>query len=411
MKVQQFSIKPYTLYNTIQNYEWGTKNESAFIPHFIGAEVEPDKPYAELWIGAHPKAPSKIEIGGSRIPLNKVIEEYPVECLGEYVRGKFSGTFPFLLKVLSVANALSIQSHPNKLQAQLLHAKDPKNYPDDNHKPEIAIALNSLVALAGFKPVDSIRKDLRLLPELTELVGKDLIDEIIKSEDLIATENLIKQLYGIMMRHADEKKRLDACISKIQKRLTEKESRSPEEEQFLNQHALFGSDVGLLSFFFFNLLHVHEGQAIFTNAGVPHAYIKGNIIECMANSDNVVRAGLTKKFKDVETLLNIIRYDFAESPILQAGKGTDEVTYRTAAEEFEVSRIRKPRGLRKKCFSNARPVVYLITHGSLEVHWNCDETAITLKFSKGNSFFVPAALSQYEIASGEDVEFFAVAIP
>ena len=79
--LKQFSIKPYKLYNTIQNYEWGTKNESAFIPHFIGEEVEPNKPYAELWIGAHPKAPSKIEIGGARIPLNKVIEDHPEECL------------------------------------------------------------------------------------------------------------------------------------------------------------------------------------------------------------------------------------------------------------------------------------------------------------------------------------------
>ena len=78
MFLKKFSLKPYTLYNRIQNYDWGTKNESAFIPHLIGAEIEPDKPYAELWIGAHPKAPSEIEISGERIPLNKVIEEYPM---------------------------------------------------------------------------------------------------------------------------------------------------------------------------------------------------------------------------------------------------------------------------------------------------------------------------------------------
>ena len=409
--LKQFSIKPYKLYNTIQNYEWGTKNESAFIPHFIGEEVEPNKPYAELWIGAHPKAPSKIEIGGARIPFNKVIEDHPEECLGEYVRNKFSGTFPFLLKVLSAANALSIQTHPNKVQAQRLHAKDPKNYPDDNHKPEIAIALDSLVALVGFKPVQSIRKQLEFLPELDELVGHGLVEEILKSVDPLMVENRIKRLYEIIMQRADEKERLAACIANIHKRLTEKNNRSLEEEQFLEQHKLYGADVGLLSFFFFNLVHLQQGQAIYTGAGVPHAYIKGNIIECMANSDNVVRAGLTNKFKDVETLLNIILYTFAECPVLNAGMGTGDVTYRTAAEEFEVVKNKKPGGLRKKCYSKDRPIVYLVTRGSLELHWNDDGTACTLKFSKGESFFIPAALSQFDIASNDDVEFFAVAIP
>ena len=301
---------------------------------------EPNKPYAELWIGAHPKAPSEIEIDGTRIPLNKVIEDYPTECLGEYVRQKFSGTFPFLLKILSAAHALSIQTHPNKVQAQQLHAKDPKNYPDDNHKPEIAIALDALVALVGFQPVYSIKKHLEYLPELDELVGQGLVDEIVKSEEPLMLENLIKQLYRLIMQRADDEECMAACIAKIRKRLTEKEFRSPEELQFLEQYELYGTDVGLFSFFFFNLVHVQHGQAIFTGAGVPHAYIKGNIIECMANSDNVVRAGLTKKFKDVETLLNIIQYDFAECPVLHAEAGTDEVTYRTAARSLKFARTR-----------------------------------------------------------------------
>jgi len=407
--LKQFSIKPYKLYNTIQNYEWGTMNESAFIPRFIGAEVEPNIPYAELWIGAHPKAPSKIEIGGVKVPLNKIIEDYPIECLGEYVRAKFSGTFPFLLKVLSAARALSIQTHPNKMQAQRLHAKDPKNYPDDNHKPEIAIALDSLMAFVGFQPIHSIRKHLESLPELNMLVGQGLIDEIIKSDDPVILEKLIIQLYEMILRCAEEKEHLAACIANIHKRLTEKVFRSPEEEQFLVQHKLYGADVGLLSFFFFNLLQLEQGQAIFTGAGVPHVYIKGNIIECMANSDNVVRAGLTNKFKDVEALLHIIRYEFAGCPVLNPGTG--DCTYRTAAEEFEMTKNKNLGGLRIKCFSSDRPIMYLIIQGSLEVHWNGDESARTLKFSRGDSFFVPAALSQYEITSNDDVEYFVVAVP
>jgi mannose-6-phosphate isomerase len=411
MFLKQFSLRPYTLYNRIQNYDWGTKNESAFIPHLIGAEIEPDRPYAELWIGAHPKAPSEIEISGERIPLNKVIEEYPIECLGAYVHRKFSGTFPFLLKVLSAAQTLSIQAHPNKLHARLLHAKDPENYPDDNHKPEIAIALDSLDALVGFKPLHSIKANLEALPELNEFVGQGMIQEIIKSNDHSTTEYLIKQLYGNIMRRSGEKECLAACLSNIQKRLSIKLVRSPEEELFLAQHKLSGVDVGLLSIFFFNLVHLLSEESIFMDAGVPHAYIKGNIIECMANSDNVVRAGLTKKFTDIEALLNIIRYDFAEYPILQSENSTNECTYRTSAEEFEVTRNKIPGGFRKECISNDRPSVYLVTHGSLEVNWNSHETAHILKFLKGNSFFLPAALSQYEITSKIDGEFFAVTIP
>ena len=249
-------------------------------------QAEPDVPYAELWIGAHPNASSEIEIDGTRMAFNHVIEEFPEECLGTYVCEKFSRKFPFLLKVLSAAHALSIQTHPNKIQAQQLHAKDPKNYPDDNHKPEVAIALDSLLALVGFKPTKDIKNNLATLPELAGFIGHDLIDQLLKNQNLSAEETLIQKIYETVMQHAEDQEWLTACIDGIQNRLTNQVSRSPEEEQFLEQYRLFGVDVGLLSFFFFNLIRLKAGEAIFTDAGVPHAYIAGNICECMANSDN-----------------------------------------------------------------------------------------------------------------------------
>ncbi len=409
--MKTLSLKPYKLYNTIKNYEWGTRDESAFIPRFLGIQADPGTPYAELWIGAHPKAPSEIEIEGSRVPLNRVIEEYPLECMGSYVCEKFSKRFPFLLKVLSAANALSIQTHPNKVQARELHARDPINYPDDNHKPEVAIVLDSLIALAGFKPARSIRNDLESLPELGELVGQGLIEDLLKNKYLSEEKNLIKKMYEAVMLHAEDKEQLTACISRIAERLAGKEFRTPEEEQFLEQRRLLGEDVGLLSFFFFNLVRLKPGQAIFTDAGIPHAYIKGNIVECMANSDNVVRAGLTNKFKDVATLLDIIRYDFAECPVMQAGPESGETTYRTTAKEFQVSRFQQTESFHRQCESGDRPSVYLITKGMLEVLWTSGGKEQVEKFSSGESFFLPAALSQYKITSNHDVEFFAVAIP
>ena len=180
MLLKLIQPQPYNLFNKVQNYDWGTKNEDAFIPKFLGIEAVKDLPYAELWIGAHPKAPSEIEIEGIKYPLNSVIDNFPLEVLGIRVSKKYNGKLPFLLKVLSAARALSIQLHPNKHQAEVLHAKDPKNYPDDNHKPEIAIALDSLNAIAGFRPADQIKEIFIKCPELKDFIGgnnyKMLID-------------------------------------------------------------------------------------------------------------------------------------------------------------------------------------------------------------------------------------------
>ena len=409
--MEPFSCRPYKLYNIIKNYEWGTKSENAFIPQFLGIHAELDTPYAELWIGAHPNASSEIEIEGTRVPLNRVIKEYPLQCLGMYVCEHFSNTFPFLLKILSAAHALSIQAHPNKLQARQLHATDPNNYPDDNHKPEVAIALDSLIALVGFKPVYAIKKYLESMPELKDLVGEELIGQVLENHNLSMEETLIKKIYEAIMQHAEDKERLTVCINGIRNRLMNKSLRSPEEEQFLEQHQLFGDDVGLLSFFFFNLVHLKSGEAIFTDAGVPHAYIKGNICECMANSDNVVRAGLTGKFKDVKTLIDIIRYDFAEYPVIPIETKTGEKIYKTTAKEFEVSGYKRPAEYCRQCSSGDRPSVFLITKGSLEIHWNLNGKKQVATYFSGESIFVPAMLSHYEIVSKQGVEYFTVAIP
>ena len=138
--------------NKIQHYALGGKGESAYIPRLIGIIPERDKPYAELWMGVHPNAPSYVEIDHSFILLDQLIRENPEEMLGKSVSNTYSNSLPFLLKVLSAEEALSIQVHPTKEQAKILHQKDSKFYPDDNHKPEIAIALDSHLAIVGFKP-------------------------------------------------------------------------------------------------------------------------------------------------------------------------------------------------------------------------------------------------------------------
>ncbi len=409
--MKKFSAQPYRLINKVQYYDWGTKDENAFIPMFLGVQAKPGLPYAELWIGAHPKCPSEIIVDNVNIPLNKFVKDYPLECLGDYVVRKFNGQFPFLLKVLSSDKALSIQTHPNKIQAEKLHSLDPQNYPDDNHKPEIAVAIDSLVAIAGFRPVKEIVQNLISLPELNDYIREELIAKVLNSKNDQEFEKNIQGLYSEIMKRADESENLSKCILKIAERLKNKSTLLPEEFQFLTQYDLFGVDIGLLSFFFFNIIHLEKDQAIFTQAGVPHAYIKGNIIECMANSDNVVRAGLTNKFKDVKTLLDIIKYDFAKYEILNEEQKEDEIIYKTIAEEFEVSHYRKESGFAQMKKSKGKLAVYLITEGTIEIIWKSGDIKSSQKFSKGESIFIPAALSEYEISTLSAAEYYVVKIP
>ncbi len=407
----EFIPQPYKLYNKIQHYDWGTRNDRAFIPKFLGQQAAPDTPYAELWIGSHPKAPSEIEIGSRRIALNEIIAQHGHESLGKYVYDKFSGTLPFLLKVLSAAHALSIQAHPDKRQAVRLHASHPEHYPDDNHKPEIAIAIDALSALVGFKPASEIAGSLLAVPEIGEFADEKLYLQVVNAAGADSPEEAIKELYSDMMTRGEQKERLSACVRKIRERLLREGARSPEEGQFLAQYEIYGADIGLLSFFFFNMVRLKPGQAIFTDAGVPHAYIEGNIIECMANSDNVVRAGLTNKFKDVATLLEIVRFDFSDAGIIDPDSKSGEVVYDTKAEEFRITRLLKKGGFRKVCKSNDRPSILLVAGGEIEVLWNHAGVDHLKSFSKGDSFFLPAFLDEFRVSSEQDLDCFIVQIP
>ena len=401
--MKQFYPQPYKLYNKIQHYNWGTKNENAFIPNLLGLKPEYNLPYAELWIGTHPKAPSEIEVAGERISLDKVVEKYPLECLGKSVCDRFNKKFPFLLKVLSAAHALSIQTHPNKEQAEKLHRVDPRNYPDDNHKPEIAIAIDSLTAIAGFKPVNQIRTNIEKLIELNDFVGDELVAKTLKAEDEIDAAEFIRVLYASIMEKCKDEVKLAKCIESIYERLSGKPNLSKEEEQFLEQKKIYGADVGLLSFFFFNIIELKKAQAIFMDAGIPHAYISGNIIECMANSDNVVRAGLTNKFKDVDTLLEIIKYDFEELKIINKDQQFDEFVYETTAKEFELTWFEKTKAFSEIVKTKDKLSVYLITSGTLQID--------SKYFSSGDAVLIPASLKKLSISSDSFVQFFVAGIP
>lgn len=396
-------MRPYLLNNKTQNYAWGTKNEEAFIPKFLGIKPEQDVPYAELWIGTHPKAPSTITIDNAEVSLDKLIAQFPREILGANIAPKFNNKLPFLLKVLSAGQALSIQSHPDKELAKKLHAQDPNNYPDDNHKPEIAIAVDSLIAIAGFKPASEIKKVLEIYPCLKNYIQKETAEKFESGNEI--KPEAIKALYSDIMNTTSSE--LKEIIDEIVKNINSREEKNQSENQFLIQHEKYGYDVGLISLLIFNIYNLNADEGFFTGAGIPHCYIKGNIIECMANSDNVIRAGLTDKHKDVVTLINSLDYESFPEPIIPIIDKGNKFVYSTEAEEFEITIFSCTDNSSQIIKDNKRLRIILILEGNCKVKYG-DNVDV---FKSGEVFLLPASLQDFEIINDENAKYFSVMVP
>jgi len=403
--------RPYVLTNKIQPYKWGSRGAQAFIPNLLGIAPEPDRAYAELWMGAHPSAPSTIRLNDADAPLTDVIRQFPEQCLGALVQQRFAGKLPFLLKVLSADKALSIQAHPDKKQAEHLHRRHPEHYPDDNHKPEIAIPLDSLTALVGFKTIADLAAAFEKYPEIATFIGADLATQfqVTRANSAQASE-LLKTMYTRYIRNAmADPQQLARATDALAKRLsTSPASLSDEARLFLEQKHLYDSaDVGLISIFLLNLVTLGQGQAVFLDAGIPHAYIRGNIVECMANSDNVVRAGLTPKYKDVATLVDILTYQPGPIRILQPDEQGDETVYRAPIAEFEVHRWKLAAGSQKIQTGNRSPQIVLITDGQIELTWDNESET----YHRGESLFIPAFLNQFCVLARRGATVFQVVAP
>lgn len=396
--------KPYLLRNKVQHYLWGSSGEHAFIPSLLELDVEPKKPYAELWMGAHPKAPSEVEINKGWIPLDRLVRQYPTEILGERLGHQFNGQWPFLFKVLSANEPLSIQTHPNKSQAEELHLNDPEHYPDANHKPEIAIALDRLTALVGFRPFREIQNTITVHKEISEFIGKANTEKA----------KTVQHLYEAMVtRWQNDPSRYEQSCHNMAERLRIKKDEIGESEQLYLQmiDKYPDDDIGLFTIFFLNILHFEKGEGIFLRPGIPHAYIQGNIIECMANSDNVVRLGLTPKFKDVTTLLKILSYQ--TDPIL-AIKGDPEAEafiYPADVSEFSVARRTIQSGQSIQDDASQDPSILLVTEGEMTFHWVVGEKEDTLSLKRGQSCLLPACLRQYRIASKRGCTLYKAGVP
>jgi mannose-6-phosphate isomerase len=401
------------MHNQIQHYAWGTRDAEAFIPRLLGIAPQPGVPYAELWMGAHPKAPSSVIVDGAPIPMDQWIATHPIETLGPNVAQRFGNTLPFLLKVLSAGEVLSIQAHPNKAQAEVLHARDPEHYPDDNHKPEVAVALDSLTALVGVKPLTDVAATLRRYPEIARFIDQEVCDRVTRAsgaDEDAAVRVLLTLLFEHSVSHEEE---LGAAIDQLAQRLSSAGTVTDEAERlFLDQRRIYsGADVGLFAIFLLNLVHLQPGQGIFLDAGVPHAYVKGNIIECMANSDNVVRVGLTPKFKDVPTCIEITDYEPKPVQVLEGEPGAALTVYETPTPEFRLSRYMMNCSDVREEQTGGGPQSLLVTRGNVLIHWNTGSERGEQILQRGQSVFIPAVLSTFTLTAEGDAEIFKADIP
>ncbi|KAF7281814.1 hypothetical protein GWI33_004248 [Rhynchophorus ferrugineus] len=324
----------------VQNYEWGKKGADSKVAQLQksaneGFEVKESLPYAELWMGTHVNAPSIIK--STKQKLSDAITEHP-EYLGDDVLREFN-ELPFLFKVLSVDKALSIQAHPSKDHAAELHSKFPNIYKDPNHKPEMAIALTPFEALCGFKPLPEVKSFIKDIPELQCIIGHETLNNECQ---------LVQNAFRAVLTCSKEKIR--TCIDSLFERFQtyDQNQRQAHLVSLVERlHSQFPYDNGILMVYFLNYLKLSECEAIFLGANEPHAYLFGDCVECMACSDNVVRAGLTPKFVDVDTLCDMLIYkgekpeDKLFSPIRE---DAFSVIFKPPVPDFAVVQIEVPEG-------------------------------------------------------------------
>ncbi|KAF9630420.1 putative mannose-6-phosphate isomerase protein [Lasiodiplodia theobromae] len=333
----------------VNSYDWGKVGSTSAAAKFASAtpsddfSIQDDKPYAELWMGTHPSLPSK-DVATQRSLLDLVQDNQML--MGREITERYGGKLPFLFKVLSIRKALSIQAHPNKKLAEELHAKDPKNYPDDNHKPEMTIAVTPFDGLCGFRPLAEIAHFLANVPTLRKLVGEEAAENFettIKGretssseEDTKANKAALQQAFTSLM--TSEASNVEAAAEELISSAKSEgasfagggvASSSGEElaELVERTSGQFPGDIGLFVLFFLNYVKLDVGEAMFLKADDIHAYLSGDIIECMASSDNVVRAGFTPKFKDVGTLTSMLTYSYA--PIEEQKMAPKDYSYVT----------------------------------------------------------------------------------
>lgn len=321
------------LINSVQNYAWGSQTA---LTDLYGIPNPDNLPMAELWMGAHPKSSSKIEDASGNVrALRDVIEADKTALLGNAVADRF-GELPFLFKVLCADQPLSIQVHPNKKASELGFAKEnaagipldaaERNYKDPNHKPELVFALTPFLAMNAFREFSEI---VSLLQPVAG--AHTAIAHFLENPDAASLSQLFASLLNMQ---GDEKSHALAILK------TALDSQQGEPWQTIRVISEFyPDDSGLFSPLLLNVVKLNPGDAMFLFAETPHAYLQGVALEVMANSDNVLRAGLTPKYIDIPELVANVKFVAkpAADLLTQPVKNGAELDFPIPVEDFAFS--------------------------------------------------------------------------
>ena len=398
--------------NPIQHYAWGSKTGLARLQGRQAAT----EPEAELWIGAHPQAPSAVTVAGRSITLDRLVAERPAEMLGP-VATRFGPELPFLLKVLAVAEPLSIQAHPSLAQAAEGFSREQeagiapdapsRNYRDRNHKPELAVALEPYWMMSGFRPYAELVRHL-------EAVGVPELRAATAALRQRPTEQALGSLLATALQ-LNDRQRAD-LVSRTEEHAARRlrgADRDPNSEDtgspsaalteaeaaarwVVRLAANYPGDAGVLSPNLLNVVRLAPGQGTFTGAGTLHAALSGTAVELQANSDNVLRGGLTVKHVDVPELLRVARFEPQEAAVLDPpADAHGERHYPTPAAEFALSSVALDT-LREVPFvaTTAGPEILLCLYGDAAV---TDSDGHTVSCRPGEALFVPAAVKGYRV--------------
>jgi mannose-6-phosphate isomerase len=385
----------YRLENRVKDYAWGSKTA---IADLLGLSSPSLGPEAELWMGAHPSAPSRALVGDRWRSLLDIIESAPAAELGEAVAAHYGPRLPFLFKVLAAEAPLSLQAHPSAEQARLGFAREERtniardaphrNYKDDSHKPELIVALGPFEALSGFRRA---RDTLRLLSELAVREMAPGVAALEREPDARGTKALFTWLMGLV---GDARARLVEATLTACRALAERHGAFAAECAWaLRLGEAYPGDAGIAVSLMLNLVVLEEGQAIYLPAGNMHAYLRGVGLEIMANSDNVLRGGLTPKHVDVPELLSVLTFADGPVDVLTPDDAGTERVYATPAPEFRLSRIDVGEGHGFRASSRNGAEILLCVAGTVDARARSE--AMTL--GRGQSLFVPALDGGYEI--------------
>jgi mannose-6-phosphate isomerase len=406
----------YRLINPVKRYDWGSPY---WIPRLLRLENPEKEPWAELWMGAHPGSPSTARVQDKEISLNQLIAANPSRYLGKEGAAN-GGGLPFLFKLLAAAKPLSIQAHPGREQARqgwqaenergIPQDAPERNYRDANHKPEILCALSPFTAMCGFRLPRDINS---LLSAYLANAPRSLQNGLAPLWDALtsAGEGAVSPLRAFL-------KSLFAIPEETRAELTSyacsAEARGPVEldqgpwpliRRFAEQYP---GDPGILAPLYLNLIHLAPGEAIYLPAGILHAYVEGFGVELMANSDNVLRCGLTSKHVDVDELMKVLYFHpfmpellkpcfAAPPPAEETGADAPEegpraeeagfYTYPSPCKEFALSVVRNWEGP----FPVPAPAIIVVTEGRLKAGEPGAPPPLAWELESGESAFIPPA--------------------